>query len=437
MRLLAQPHAGLFADPGLGKTACMLAAFVALRKAHPKWKMLVIAPRHVAHNVWPAEVAKWSQFAHLRVVVLHGTKKDKLLGEEADIYVINPEGLAWLSTWRWAWPEVLCVDESTKFKHPNTARFRLLREYLGRFKRRYILTGKPVPNGITDLFGQIYILDEGVRLGRYITHFRHKYCYQTGFGGYKWVPHRHAEAEIQALIQPITLRLDKAEHLQELPRYLDNVVRVPLPPKARAQYDVLERDFVLKLKAGEVLALNAAAMTAKLRQMASGAVYMEEGDHWEEVHEAKLDALDALLSEREGRPTLIAYQFRHTAARLKGKYPKAVVLSDLTDTKARSALWDWDHGEIEHLLVHPASAAHGLNLQAGSEALVWVDPTYDLEHWDQLIARLWRQGQPHQVVVHAILATGTVDDDILTAVRSKDRSQNQFLAALKSRLLGA
>ena len=436
MRLLVEhEHAGLFADPGLGKTACMLEAFLQIRKRHPKWRLLVIAPRHVAHNVWPAEVRKWSQFSHLRVVVLHGSKKEELLGEDADIYVINPEGLAWLATWDWAWPEVLCVDESTKFKHPNTQRFRILRGYLGRFKRRFILTGKPVPNGLMDLFGQIYILDEGLRLGRYITHYRNKWFYQTGFGGYKWAPRESAGPEIQAAIKGITLRLDKREHLKELPEYIDNVVRVTLPPKARAQYNVLERDFIVKLEAGEVLALNAAAMTAKLRQFASGGVYTE-GDAWEGVHEAKLDALDAILSEREGSPTLIAYQFNHTADRLLAAYPKALVLSRLTDRQARAALDGWNRGEVEHLIVHPASAAHGLNLQGGSEALVWFDPTYDLEHYDQLIARLWRQGQELQVVNHLLIASDTVDEDIVAATRSKDRAQNQFLAALKSRLLG-
>jgi SNF2 family DNA or RNA helicase len=325
------------------------------------------------------------------------------------------------------------VDESTKFKHANTQRFKCLKQILDAFSRRYILTGKPVPNGVMDLFGQIYILDLGKRLGAFITHYRNKYFFQTGFGGYTWRPVEGASEQIEAKIVDITMRLDKRDHLKDLPPYVENIVKVALPHAAMDAYRELEREFILRLAEGEVLALNAASATAKLRQMTSGAVYLDGEDRmWGHVHDAKLDALDALLAEREGSPTLVAYQFNHTADRIRTEFKDAVILSRLADKKAERALEAWNRGDIELLLVHPASAAHGLNLQGGSESLVWFDPTYDLEHDDQLLARLWRSGQKKTVVNHRILAEGTIDEAIVSALRGKDRSQNQFLAALKA-----
>jgi SNF2 family DNA or RNA helicase len=424
----------------------MLRAFLEMRRAG--MRALVIAPRHVAHNVWPAEVAKWSDFAHLRVAVMHGPRKDEALHEDADLYVVNPEGLPWLlrraAELRWRWPEVLVVDESTKFKHPNTLRFRTLLKVIDRFKRRYILTGKPVPNGLMDLFGQLYILDGGKRLGKFITHFRNRWFYQTGYGGYTWKPLPGADAEIQRAISDITLRLDKREHLKDLPPYLDNVVKVALPAVVAEQVRKLERDFVVELARGTIEAFNAAALTAKLRQMSSGAVYasdLEDAERasarrpWAHVHDAKLDALDALLAEREGSPTLVAYQFVHSAERIAKAFPEAAVLAWLSDAKAAETLRAWNRGEVPLLLVHPASAAHGLNLQGGSEALIWFDPTYDLEHYDQLIARLWRQGQAKTVVNHLLVAADTIDEAVVNALRGKDRAQSAFLEALKRHFL--
>lgn len=418
-----------------------------MQAARPGWRALVIAPRHVAHNVWPAETRKWKDFEHLRVEVLHGSGKNDALVRPADVYVVNPEGLPWLLTRakqvgaKWKWPEVLIVDESTKFKHTGTQRFRMLRQILDYFKRRYILTGKPVPNGLLDLFGQIFVLDGGKRLGKYVSHYRSTYFYQTGFGGYTWRPLPGSEEKILRAIGDITLRLDKREHLPDLPPYIDNVVRVALPASTRTQIEKLERDFVVELAKGTVEAFNAAALTSKLRQMSSGAVYIGDPDEprngragtkaWEWVHEAKLDALDSILAERENQPTLVAYQFVHAAERIVKAIPEARVLAWETDLGAQKLLAAWNRGEVPLLLVHPASAAHGLNLQGGSEALVWFDPTYDLEHYDQLIARLWRQGQAKTVVNHLLVAEGTIDEAVVSALRGKDRRQEAFLKALR------
>lgn len=441
--LMRHPAAGLFADPGLGKTSCMLRAFVAMKATKPKWRALVIAPRHVLHNVWPAEVKRWREFSHLRVAVCHGSRKAEALASDADLYLVSCDALPWLTQQRWRWPEVLVVDESVKFKrHEARTRFKLLRGILDKFQRRYILTGKPMPNGLLDLWAQLYILDGGKRLGQFISHYRQRWFYPTGYGGYSWQPVQSAEREIGEKIADITLRLDKREHLKDLPPYLDNVVRVPLHQHAMEQIRKLERDLLVELERGTVEAFSAGSLTAKLRQMSSGAVYVGDPEElrsgragqrpWSPVHDAKLDALDAILAERENAPTLVAYQFVHSAERIVKAVPEARVLAWETDRGAEKLIAAWNRGEVPLLLVHPASAAHGLNLQGGSEALVWFDPTYDLDHYDQLIARLWRQGQKHTVVNHLLIAAGTVDEAVLAALRGKDRRQSAFLAALQA-----
>lgn len=413
-----------------------------MKREFPRWRALVLAPRHVVHNVWPAEARKWADFAHLRISVVHGTKKAERLADDADLYLATCDSLPWLTSQKWRWPEVLVIDESTKFKrHEARTRFGLLRHHLDHFKRRIILTGKPIPNGLGDLWAQLFLLDGGKRLGPYVTHFRRKWFYQTGFGGYTYAPLPGAEKEILAAIADITLRLDKVEHLKDLPPVVENVVKVALPAAAMAQVKRLEDEFIVELARGTVEAFNAASLTTKLRQMSSGAVYVGDGSEphsgragqkvWSHVHDAKLDALDAILAERENQPTLVAYQFVHSAERIVAAIPEARVLAWETDVSARKLLEAWNRGEVPLLLVHPASAAHGLNLQGGSDALVWFDPTYDLEHDDQLLARLWRQGQTRTVVNHRLIAAGTIDEAVLAALRSKDRRQTAFLAALK------
>jgi len=420
----------------------MLAAYSVMKRVGAK--MLVIAPKSVALHTWPNEVRKFDQFRGLKLVVLHGSGREERAYEDADVYVINPDGMPWLSARggvgpKKRWPSVLCVDESTKYKHTQSERFKTLRPLLDHFERRYILTGEPMPNGLLDLFGQLFLLDGGQRLGKFITHYRNKYFYSSGFGGYKWSPLPGARDQILEKISDITLRLDKYDHL-DLKKPLVRDIEIDLPHEVFDDYAELEREFAIELRGGEVNAVNAAALTAKLRQFASGAVYTtnrygEPTHQWQKLHDAKLDALDALLAEREGKGTLVAYQFDHTAERIQDAYPEARLWSRLTPKGQAETLDAWNRGQLPLLVVHPASAAHGLNLQAGSEAIVWFDLTYDLEHYNQTIARLHRRGQAKRVVVHRIVARHTVDEQIVRVLAGKDGEQISFLKALKERFL--
>jgi SNF2 family DNA or RNA helicase len=252
--MVSMGAAGLFLDPGLGKTSTTLGAFNILQKQGYVTRMLVIAPMRVCYNVWPNEVMKWEQFGHLKVNVLHGKGKEEALNDPADIYVINPEGLPWLAErdrLKRIKPEMLVVDESTKFKNGSSKRFKLLKKMLNQFDRRYILTGTPTSQGLEDLFGQIYILDGGNALGQYITHYRRKYFYQTGYGGYSYEPREGAADEIAEKIAPFTLRL-KAEDYLELPELVYNEVVVDLPQDVRLMYQELEREFIATIHEEEI-----------------------------------------------------------------------------------------------------------------------------------------------------------------------------------------
>ncbi len=440
--------AGLLADPGLGKTSVTFAALLVLQKRGILRRALVVAPLRVCHSTWIDERDKWTDFAGIRVVILHGSKKDKLLNVDADVYVINPEGLNWLSTrWR-GWqhaPEMLVIDESTKFKHTRTQRFKTLKALLPRFTRRYILTGTPVPNGLIDLFGQIYIPDFGESLGRYITHYRRMFFDPTGFGGYTWKPREGAEESIYEKLTPLVLRIDEKDHL-ELPEKVMTNIGVTLPPKARARYDTLKDDFIMQLHEGAVVASNVGALTAKLRQASSGAVYLTDvlagrpaTKDWANVHDAKLEALKDLVEELSGQPLLIAYEFRFDIIRIRaalaGLFPDGEPVPAIgggTTAKQGKVLVDrWNRQELTAMLVHPASASHGLNLQEGGRHLVWYGMTYNLEHYDQLIRRIWRQGQKKRVFIYHLIARNTIDATIMKAIRSKDKTQRALLNALR------
>jgi SNF2 family DNA or RNA helicase len=454
--MLANPAAGLFLDPGLGKTSTSYAAFSILREKGIVRRMLVIAPLRPAHLVWPVEAQKWADFADLKVVVLHGPKKNELLTSDADVFVINPEGLPWLEERFRKWqnaPEMLVVDESTKFKHSRTQRFKLLKKMLSRFKRRYILTGTPAPNGLLDLFGQVYILDLGEALGAFISHYRNNFFVPTGYGGYTWVPRDGADEEIQEKLEPLVVRLSAEDYL-DLPEKVTTVIGVDLPPKAAKEYARLKQDLVLRLKDGEVTAPNAGALTAKLRQAANGAVYADEIDGdaplkagafrpTVHLHDAKIDALRDLVDELSGQPVLIAYEFQHDVRRiqeaLKGLYggdASAVPYmgGGVTTRRAREIEGAWNRGELPALPVHPASAAHGLNLQAGGHHLIWFGLTYNLEYHDQLIDRIYRQGQDETVFVYYLIAKRTMDATVLNVLRGKAHTQKALLDALKEDL---
>ena len=395
-------------------------------------RMLVIAPLRAAHAVWPAEAAKWECFQGLKVVVLHGPKKNALLSSDFDVAVINPEGLGWLfAGMGMDWPfEVLVIDESTMFKNSRTLRFKTLRPHLNKFRRRYILTGTPSPNGLIDLFGQVYILDGGNALGARVTQYRLEYFDSTGYGGYTYTLKPGAEERIYEKLAPLMLRMDSKDYL-ELPDLIENDVPVLLPPTARRAYDTMEATLIAALEEGTVVAANAATAMGKCRQMASGGVY-EGPEVSHHLHDAKLDALTEVVESLQGKPALVAYEFDHERRAIQKRYPKAPHIGGGVSTRTfREVEARWNMGAIPVLLVQPQSAAHGLNLQAGGSTVVWYTLPWARDIYDQLNARLHRQGQKEKVFVHRLIARDTVDEAVVRALRTKGKNQAALLAALK------
>jgi SNF2 family DNA or RNA helicase len=432
--LVSRACAGLFLDPGLGKTSVTFASFKLLRR-HGIDSMLVIAPLRPAHSVWPKEAEKWDAFNDLKVNVLHGPKKEERLREPADVYVVNPEGLPWLTrAIAGARPfpfDMLVVDESTRFKHTTTQRFKLIRPFIPKFKRRVILTGTPAPNGLQDLFGQIYILDEGNALGRYITHYRMLYFDNPDGQGWLWVPRAGAQEKIQQKLKPLVLRMD-ARDLLDLPPLVFNKVEVELPPLARKQYDQMEAMMLTQLQDGLVIAANAAAATMKCRQIANGGIYHEDGQKFTHIHEAKVDAVEEIVEELQGKPALVAYEFKHDLDRLLKRFPGTPWIGGgVAASRFREIEQRWNAGQLPLLFAQPQSVAHGLNLQGTAATVVMMAQLWDLEVRDQFIRRVWRQGQTERVVVHDIIATDTVDEAIAKGVAAKDRVQQNLLSALK------
>lgn len=443
--LLEKPHAGLFLDPGLGKTSTVLAAYKVLRARGFVKKLLVVAPRRVCLLVWPKEAAKWDDFKDLRVHFLHGKGRD--LSVDADVYLINPEGLEWLfdellDARRWPF-EWLVVDESTKFKKTNTKRFKLLRNFLHRFLRRTILTGTPTPRGLLDLFGQMFVLDMGKSLGKYITHYRNEFFMQTGYGGYTWVPREGSRERILRRIAPVTLTMS-AEDWLELPPLVENVVEVTLPDEAMAKYVEFEREMIAELSSGrKLVAGSAAVVSGKCRQLANGGIYVDDrpGEDGrsrrrevEELHEAKVDALEELVEELAGEPLLVAYSFEHDLMRLRRRFGAKTPAFErsLSDADALRLEREWNEGRIPLLLAQPQSTAHGLNLQDGGHNLCFYAPEWDYEISYQFIRRLLRQGQSaKRVNCHFLIARGTVDEDMLKSYRAKHRDQRTVIDLLK------
>jgi SNF2 family DNA or RNA helicase len=425
----------LLLDPGLGKTSIMLAAFKLLRKLGMARRMLVIAPRRPMQSTWPGEVAKWADFEDLKVAVLHGPKKNARLRSDADVYLVNPEGLAWFSREaakmvRDRHFDILAVDESTKFKHTNTQRFKVLKPLLPYFNRRYILTGSFAPNGLLDLFGQVYILDLGNSLGTYITHYRLNYFDQVG---YDWLPRRGSEELIYEKLRPLSLRMEAGDYL-ELPPLIYNKVEVELPPEALAIYRQMETQLLTAVREDIIVAVNIGVATMKCRQIANGGIYHDGGKTWSHIHSAKVDAVEDLVEELNGQPALIAYEYAHDLERLKERLGASTphIGGGVSTTQFRAIEEAWNRGAIPVLLAQPQSVAHGLNLQGTSAAIINAGQTWDLEVREQFIQRVHRQGQKAAVVCHDIIAKNTIDEVIASTLMQKSRTQKDLLTALKT-----
>lgn len=433
--LLENSCHALFLDPGLGKTSVTLAAVKILKQEQLIDKVLIVAPLRVCYLVWPKEIAKWEEFSDLTYAILHGKDKERNLKKEADIYIINPEGLFWLAkqNFKRLGFDMLVVDESTKFKSCSSKRFKLLKMLLGFFRRRYILTGTPTPNGMMDLFSQIMIVDGGAALGRYITHYRNQYFYPSGYGGYEWKLQEDAEKRIQQKIKPITLRLE-AEDFLDLPEIVINRIDVELPEEVRDIYKEMEDDMFSSLDRGDIVAVNAAAASIKCRQIANGGVY-DEHRNVHHLHMAKAEAVGDLVEELQGTPALVAYEFHHDLERLLKVLGKNTPYIGAGVSEKRTAEIEaaWNRGEIPVLLGNPASMGHGLNLQNAGNHIIWHSLTWNFENYDQFNKRVRRQGSKHaRVFIHHLMVRDTIDEAIMFAIKHKDRTQKSLLNGLKA-----
>ena len=433
-RIIDTPAVALLLDMGMGKTVSTLTAINELMfdrfEVH---KVLVIAPLRVALSTWRDECEMWEHTRHLRISIAVGglRTREEALAEDADIYVVNRDVVKWLvGYYRAKWPfDMVVVDESSSFKNPASQRFKALRKVRPLVQRVVLLTGTPAPNGLMDLWSQLYLLDRGERLGRTLTEYRERYFrpgQQSGNIVYSYDARPGAEQEIFRRIGDICVSM-KSEDYLTLPPLIQNVVRVQLPDAAARRYREMERELVLSIGDADITAVSAAALSNKLLQMANGAVYDTEGDVVR-IHEAKLDALDEIISCNEGKSVMVIYSYRHDLETLRQRYPKARELKTADDIRA------WNAGQIPLLLVHPQSAGHGLNLQHGGHIVVWYGLTWSLEAYQQTNKRLHRPGQTEPVVLHRLVARDTVDEDVMRALEGKAAGQESMLEAVKARI---
>lgn len=436
---VTQACAGFLLRPGMGKTTISYAIIKILRDKQLIKRTLVIAPLRVIYNVWPKQKNDWAEFADLRVQILHGKDRVKNFHNlDADIYCINPEGLEWLDTpehlaWLRQHFDVLIVDESTKFKNTGTQRFKRARKFIQHFKRRYILTGSFTPNGLLDLFGQVYLLDEGAALGRFITHYKTKYFYPTDRMGYTLAPHAWAADEIASKIAPLTLVLDREGNL-DMPELIFNDILVDLPEPARKQYAQMEEHMLATLDAELVVAANAAVATSKCRQIANGCLFTNAGQGtWTDIHDAKIDALKDLVEELSGESLLVVYEFTPDLEKLRKAFPNAVLLTGGSATQDAKNIGLFAGGFVQMGLGQFTSISLGIDgLQNKCRNVVMFGLTWNLQDYSQTIDRIWRQGQKADtVIVHRLIAKDTVDQRVLRVLNAKDSTQSSFLTLLK------
>lgn len=440
------------------------------------------------YSVWPGEREKWQDFKEFSIGILHDDKKDDVLLEDHDIYAMNYEGIDWLfgepkpntpkkqtgqtveqrkvalasfNTKLEKWKlenskvkqrlkvllskvDVIIFDELSKMKNQESKRFKCLKPHLGKFARRWGLTGSPASNGLMDLFGQCYCLDLGKALGPYITHYRNQYFHATGFGGYEWKLNEGADKKIYKAVKPLALRMEAEDYIT-MPKLIPITVYVDLPPAARKIYEDMEDDLFAELDGQEFVAVNAASASIKCQQIANGALYKDKVDpltgipirgkrEWTALHSAKLDAMQELIGEMQGNPVLWAYHFGHDLERIVATLGKGTVHMDVSAKRGTEIVKAWNRNEIDNLFVHPASVGHGLNMQEGQAAHVALfSIPWDYELYDQLIRRIRRQGNKvDNVFVYHLVAKDTIDEAKMRALSNKGAGQKAFLDALKT-----
>lgn len=428
-------ESAIFLDCGLGKTVITLTAVNDLMfDAFEISRVLVVAPLRVARDTWPSEIRKWDHLKNLTYSVAVGDEKERMAATMAktDICIINRENVGWLaetfgSGIRF---DMIVIDELSSFKDHKTKRFKSLLKLRPYAKRIVGLTGTPSSNGLMDLWAEFRVLDNGERLGRYITRYRNSYFVPDKRSAdriFSYKPAEGAEEMIYDRISDITISMRSSDYLK-LPECVINEVPVYMSGEERKVYDTFRAEMTSNIKGKDIDAANAAVLSNKLLQLANGAVY-DEDKNVVVIHDRKLDALDTLIEEANGKPVLVAYWFQHDADRIRRRF-------DVREIKSSRDIEDWNAGKIPVALIHPASAGHGLNLQQGGSTMILFSMFWSLELYQQTLKRIHRQGQKHTVVIHHIIAEGTIDEDVMKALQRKERSQNALIEAVKANLEG-
>jgi SNF2 family DNA or RNA helicase len=431
--IITNPAAGLFMDMGMGKSVTTLTAVDELMNDYMEInKVLVIAPKRVAEDTWSRETAKWDHTQHLKISKILGTEKQRLeaLRDKADIYVINRENVEWLVNLlglKWDF-DMVVIDELSSFKNHQSKRFKALRKVRPFIKRIVGLTGTPAPNGYLDLWAEVYLLDRGERLEKTITAYRNKYFNTLVRPGFQLYTVRNgAREEINNQIKDVCISMKAKDYLKLKEPLLVNVP-VVLEPKEMNKYRAMEKESLIEVEDTSISAINAAAATNKLLQLANGAVY-DENRNVMEIHDKKLERLEELIEEANGNPVLVFYSFLHDKDRIK-----AYLKDEVRELDTAEDIKDWNDKKIKVLLAHPASAGHGLNLQDGGNIIVWFGLPWSLELYQQANKRLDRQGQVEGVIIHHLITEGTVDEDVLKVLQGKEQRQEELLEALKARI---
>ena len=440
----------LLLAPGMGKSSIILQVYKKLKRVGKVKGVLIVAPLRPAFMTWPSEVKKWRNFKNISYTILHDQwgNKDLNITRKKDLYIINPEGLPWLISKlkgkrRGDWPfDMLVVDESTKFKETSTKRFYYMKKLVPLFKRRYILTGTPTPNGMQNLQGQLYIVDKGETFGTTKSYFMNDYFKPVG--NPKWKQFEVRKDKLKKIYRKFAkyaIRLRAEDHL-DMPEIMFNYIDVQLPPKARKIYDTMEKDFFAEIEGQGLTALSAGSAYQKCWQMANGAVYKQDLDiiqpsakkkrptEFNIIHDAKLEALDNLIDELGGKPLLIAYRFKHDYKRLKKHFGKRLenIGEGATMLDCIKIQNKWNKGKIELLAAYPGTSALGLNLQEAGNDVCYFSLIEDLEAWEQFYRRIYRQGMKGVLMrVHHLVAKNTVDELILARTAKKDKNQKKFL----------
>lgn len=433
--IIDHPAAGLFLEMGLGKTVSTLTAIDRLIYEDLSVdRVLVIAPKFVQLHVWKAEIEKWDHLRHLRLSIVTGdpAQRTRALKAKADIYIINRENVTWLvNHYQTAFPfDMVVIDELSSFKDPGSQRFKSLRIVRPRVKRMVGLTGTPAPNGLPDLWSQLYLLDQGERLGKTLTAYREAYLTPDKTNGaqvYSYRVRKGSEQEIYNRIGDICISM-KAEDYLQLPGRLEHEIPIIFPADLQKKYDDFEKEQVLSILGDEeITAVNAAVLTGKLLQFSSGAVY-DENKQAHRLHDLKLDALEQILEEAGDKQVLIFFNFIHSFERIAARFKNVKKL------KGAQGIDRWNAGKFGHMACHPASAGHGLNLQAGGHIIVWFDQVWSLEQYQQANARLDRQGQKELVIIYKLISHNTMDQEVTKIRERKADTQEGLMQAVRARI---